>query len=150
MEETKLTFEQLENAGDLEDYYTHGPGVPFNKHLGCRLGTAIQDSIEKALAPGSQQGTSSGMKKRKDKEKEEEEREAGEGDDDEGEAAPTHYKFVLKFGHSETIFFFSTFLVSFLSSQSLIPRSSSFMVLTRLRVLCENEPVGSVSRPASD
>lgn len=116
-EETRLAFEILENASDLSDYYSHGPGVPFNKHLGCQLGTSIQDSIEKALAPVSQQATSSsGLQKRKNKEKEMETEgaaagEGGDDEEDEGEA-PAHFKFVLKFGHSETIFFLSTFLVS--------------------------------------
>ncbi|GJJ72426.1 multiple inositol-polyphosphate phosphatase / 2,3-bisphosphoglycerate 3-phosphatase [Entomortierella parvispora] len=106
-EETRLTFQQLEFSSDLDDFYTHGPGVPFNKHLGCVLGTAVQDSIEKALAPESQQGASSGMKTRKDKEKEGAQ---NVGEDDDGGDPPSDYKFVLKFGHSETIFFFSTFL----------------------------------------
>ncbi|KAG0051913.1 PHOsphatase [Gryganskiella cystojenkinii] len=102
-DETRETFLQLEIAKDLDDYYTHGPGVPFNKHLGCRLGTAIQESIENILGPN--QDNTKIMKKKQP---------GGDGTvtkgDDEDEDPPADYKFVFKFGHSETIFFFSSFL----------------------------------------
>ncbi|KAG0272754.1 PHOsphatase, partial [Linnemannia exigua] len=85
---SKAVFENFEIAGDLDDYYTHGPGVPFNGHLGCKLATSLKEDIEMVLAD---EGSS--LKKR--------------GDDDE---SPKKYRGVFKFGHSETIFFFSSFL----------------------------------------
>ncbi|KAF9101216.1 hypothetical protein BGX29_005882 [Mortierella sp. GBA35] len=85
-------FQNFEIADDLDDFYTHGPGVPFNKHLGCRLGTSLLESIEEALTEGDV--GNGGMKKR--------------GDDDEDE--PTLRRASFKFGHSETILFFSSFL----------------------------------------
>ncbi|KAK3845493.1 MAG: histidine phosphatase superfamily [Linnemannia gamsii] len=84
----KAVFENFEIAGDLDDYYTHGPGVPFNRHLGCKLGTSLKEDIEMVLADEG-----SHLKKR--------------GDDDE---SPKKYRGVFKFGHSESILFFSSFL----------------------------------------
>ncbi|KAF9122600.1 PHOsphatase [Mortierella sp. 14UC] len=88
----KTVFENFEIAGDLDDYYTHGPGVPFNKHLGCMLGTSLVEGIEMVLdEEGAAQSTA---KKPLD-------------DDEDG---PKNYRGIFKFGHSETIFFFSSFL----------------------------------------
>ncbi|KAG0271476.1 hypothetical protein BGZ97_011247, partial [Linnemannia gamsii] len=33
----KEVFLKLEIADDLDDFYTYGPGVPFNRQLGCKL-----------------------------------------------------------------------------------------------------------------
>lgn len=115
-EETVLNFNQLEITSDLDDFYTHGPGVPFNKHLGCQLGTAIQESIELALATDAssfQEAMKAVMKKKHGGDGGTGGAGAGAaggGDDDEDPV--NNYKFILKFGHSETIFFFSDFLVS--------------------------------------
>ncbi|KAF9102652.1 PHOsphatase [Mortierella sp. AM989] len=83
-------FLRLEISNDLDDYYTYGPGVPFNRHLGCELGTALSDAIEDALSLESELPSS----KRK-------------SDDDDG---PYHFRGLFKFGHSETILFLSSFL----------------------------------------
>ncbi|KAG0085231.1 PHOsphatase [Podila epicladia] len=81
-------FLNLEILDDLDDFYTHGPGVPFNRHLGCVFGTALLDSIKMVL-----EDKTGGPKKR---------------DDDEDPELPHHG--VFKFGHSETIMFVSSFL----------------------------------------
>lgn len=77
-------FVKLETAEDLEDYYGRGPGVPFNGAMGCKLGTSLLQSIETALTSSS----------------------TGGGD---GESL---FRGHLKFGHSETLMFFSSFLVT--------------------------------------
>ncbi|KAF9192867.1 PHOsphatase [Haplosporangium sp. Z 767] len=91
-EDSESSFLKLEISGDLDDYYTHGPGVPFNRHLGCKLATSLVDSIELALAP---EDTELSTRRRKD-------------DDDDN--APRRLRGHFKFGHSETILFFSSFL----------------------------------------
>ncbi|KAG0375150.1 PHOsphatase [Mortierella sp. AD032] len=91
--DTKTMFKNFEIAGDLDDYYTHGPGVPFNRHLGCKLGTSLKENIESVLLEGGS-STTTPIKKR--------------GDDD--EEGPKKYRGIFKFGHSETILFFSDFL----------------------------------------
>ncbi|KAF9924663.1 PHOsphatase [Linnemannia zychae] len=93
MEDIKRVFEKLEIASDLDDYYTHGPGVPFNKHLGCPLATSMISAIEMALTDS--------------KPKSKPIRAYGD-DDDDGE--PKLFRGIFKFGHSETILFFSSFL----------------------------------------
>ncbi|KAG0032667.1 PHOsphatase [Podila clonocystis] len=80
-------FLKLEILDDLDDFYTHGPGVPFNRHLGCVFGTTLLDSIKMLL------DDKTGIQKR---------------DDDEDPELPHHG--VFKFGHSETIMFVSSFL----------------------------------------
>ncbi|KAG0034267.1 PHOsphatase [Podila clonocystis] len=80
-------FLKLEILDDLDDFYTHGPGVPFNRHLGCVFGTTLLDSIKMLL------DDKTGIQKR---------------DDDEDPELPHHG--VFKFGHSETIMFLSSFL----------------------------------------
>lgn len=81
-------FLNLEILDDLDDFYTHGPGVPFNRHLGCVFGTTLLDAIKLVLEDKT------GVQKRAD------------GDDD--LELPHHG--VFKFGHSETIMFVSSFL----------------------------------------
>ncbi|KAG0300011.1 PHOsphatase [Dissophora globulifera] len=88
----ETNFLRLEIASDLDDYYTHGPGVPFNRHLGCVLGTSLSNDIELALDPEPALRSPRKM-----------------GDDDD-ESGPHLFKGVFKFGHAETIFFFSSFL----------------------------------------
>lgn len=97
-DEAKDMFLKLEVADDLDDYYTYGPGVPFNRHLGCKLGTSLVEAVEMALTEDKTGGAP-----KKDKAP------AALGDDDEEE--PGVSRAVLKFGHSETIMLFSTFLV---------------------------------------
>ncbi|KAG0363810.1 histidine phosphatase superfamily [Gamsiella multidivaricata] len=80
-------FIKLEIAGDLDDFYTHGPGVPFNQEMGCKLGTSLMQSIELALSSGPDA--------------------IGDGADG---GSTDLYRGHLKFGHSETIMFFSTYL----------------------------------------
>ncbi|KAF9433435.1 PHOsphatase, partial [Entomortierella beljakovae] len=80
------SFVNFEISGDLDDYYVFGPVVPFNRHPGCMLGTTLTNSIQKAL-------TSQPV--------------VPIEDDEEG---PSYYRGNFKFGHSETIFFLSTFL----------------------------------------
>ncbi|KAI1295968.1 PHOsphatase [Mortierella claussenii] len=92
VQDVKSNFLKLEISKDLDDYYTHGPGVPFNKHLGCKLGTSISDAIEMALNPDMDISSALRMKR---------------GDDD---ATPRVSRGLFKFGHSETILFFSSFL----------------------------------------
>ncbi|KAK3824234.1 MAG: histidine phosphatase superfamily [Linnemannia elongata] len=99
--EAKDVFRKYEIMGDLDDYYTHGPGVPFNRHLGCKLGTSLMEAVEMALTEdktGSRVSTLKGDKNSG----------ALGSDDDDGE--PGVYRALLKFGHSETILFFSSFL----------------------------------------
>ncbi|KAG0352558.1 PHOsphatase [Podila minutissima] len=81
-------FLNLEILDDLDDFYTHGPGVPFNRHLGCVFATTLLDSIKMVL-----EDKTGGLQKR--------------GDDEDPEL-PHHG--VFKFGHSETIMFVSSFL----------------------------------------
>ncbi|KAI7832311.1 histidine phosphatase superfamily [Gamsiella multidivaricata] len=88
---SKSNFLKLEINSDLRDYYTHGPGVPFNRHLGCMLGTSLVNSIEMALDPNADNIAAN----RKG------------DDDDEGNGL---FRGLFKFGHSETILFFSSFL----------------------------------------
>ncbi|KAF9908932.1 PHOsphatase [Linnemannia zychae] len=90
--DAKAVFENFEIAGDLDDYYTHGPGIPFNRHLGCKLGTSLVEGIEMILNEDG--STQSAAKKPLD-------------DDEDG---PKKYRGLFKFGHSETILFFSSFL----------------------------------------
>ncbi|KAG0272753.1 PHOsphatase [Linnemannia exigua] len=92
--DAKTVFKNFEIAGDLEDYYTHGPGVPFNRHLGCKLGTSLKENIEMVLLEG-ESSTTTPIKKQID------------DDDEEGSKK---YRGLFKFGHSETILFFSDFL----------------------------------------
>ncbi|KAK5821591.1 histidine phosphatase superfamily [Linnemannia elongata] len=99
--EAKDVFRKYEIMGDLDDYYTHGPGVPFNRHLGCKLGTSLVEAVELALTEDSTSGTVSMRKEDKYPDT------FGSGDDDE---EPRTYRALLKFGHSETILFFSSFL----------------------------------------
>jgi hypothetical protein len=96
----KDIFRKFEIAGDLGDFYTYGPGVPFNRHLGCKLGTSLVDSIEMALTEDKTGGASEPQKDKNP---------GALGDDD--EEVPGVSRAVLKFGHSETILFFSSFLV---------------------------------------
>ncbi|KAG0265750.1 PHOsphatase [Mortierella polycephala] len=91
-DESESPFLKLEISGDLDDYYTHGPGVPFNRHLGCKLATSLVDSIELALAPEDTDMSTHRSK--------------GSDDDDAAHRFRGHFKF----GHSETILFFSSFL----------------------------------------
>ncbi|KAG0208285.1 PHOsphatase [Mortierella sp. GBA30] len=100
------TFLKLEVSSDLDDYYTHGPGVPFNRHLGCKLGTSLVESIELALAPDSANLYTNWM-----------------GSDDGDDATSRLFRGHFKFGHSETILFFSSFLG--LYNQRGIPLTSS-------------------------
>ncbi|KAF9903222.1 PHOsphatase [Lobosporangium transversale] len=88
----KLSFLNMEIVKDLEDYYTFGPGIPFNRHLGCILGTTLFNSIEAAL--GQEAGHPYSGKQ------------GGDNDDE----RLGLFRGVFKFGHSETIFFFSSFL----------------------------------------
>ncbi|KAF9546201.1 PHOsphatase [Mortierella hygrophila] len=99
--EAKDVFLKYEIAGDLDDYYSHGPGVPFNRHLGCKLGTSMMEAVELALTEGETGG-------RVPKPKEDNNPGTLGSDDDDGE--PGVYRALLKFGHSETILFFSSFL----------------------------------------
>ncbi|KAF9154039.1 PHOsphatase [Linnemannia schmuckeri] len=98
--DVKDVFWKYEIAGDLDDYYTHGPGVPFNRHLGCKLGTSLMEAVETAL---SEDKIGGGVSVPKDTSPG-----ALGSDDDEGEAGVS--RALLKFGHSETILFFSSFL----------------------------------------
>ncbi|KAG0219133.1 PHOsphatase [Mortierella sp. GBA43] len=59
-EDQRSIFVNLEISGDLDDYYSYGPGVPFNRHLGCVLGTSLVNSIEKVLGPTTVKPTTSG------------------------------------------------------------------------------------------
>ncbi|KAG0275852.1 PHOsphatase, partial [Linnemannia gamsii] len=98
----KDLFRKFEIAGDLDDYYIHGPGVPFNRHLGCKLATTLMESVEMALTE-DRTGSASGVSvSKKDKNP------SALGDDD--EEVPGVSRAVLKFGHSETLLFFSSFL----------------------------------------
>ncbi|KAF9214576.1 PHOsphatase [Podila verticillata] len=81
-------FLNLEILDDLDDFYTHGPGVPFNRHLGCVFGTTLLDAMKLVLEDKT------GVQKR--------------ADDDDDPELPHHG--VFKFGHSETIMFVSSFL----------------------------------------
>lgn len=101
-------FVRFEISGDIDDYYTHGPGIPFNRHLGCVLGTSLVDSIETALDPNAEKFTAT--------------RKFGDDDDDDG---PHRFKGLFKFGHAETIFFFSSFLVSVLMSLDCLKSNGS-------------------------
>ncbi|KAF9546200.1 PHOsphatase [Mortierella hygrophila] len=89
--EAKDLFLKLEIADDLDDYYTYGPGVPFNRHLGCKLGTSLVESVEMALTEDRTGAQAP----------------AAGGDDDD---VPGVSRAVLKFGHSETIMLFSSML----------------------------------------
>ncbi|KAF9348428.1 PHOsphatase, partial [Mortierella sp. AD094] len=91
LESEKSNFLKLEISNDLDDYYTYGPGVPFNKHLGCELGTSLSNAIEDALTLEMEHPSSN--------------RKSGDDDDD-----PRHFRGLFKFGHSETILFLSSFL----------------------------------------
>lgn len=94
LEDQRFNFVNLEISGDLDDYYVHGPGIPFNRHLGCVLGTSLANSFEMALEPNEKKRTTG--------------RSILGDDDDDG---PHTYRGLFKFGHAETIFFFSSFLV---------------------------------------
>ncbi|KAG0346421.1 PHOsphatase [Podila humilis] len=84
----RVHFLNLETLEDMDDFYTHGPGIPFNRNLGCVFGTTLMDSIQLALNnTGAIQ-------------------EQGEDDED---GSYVHHG-VFKFGHSETLMFVSTFL----------------------------------------
>ncbi|KAF8928267.1 PHOsphatase [Haplosporangium gracile] len=98
--EVKDVFRNYEIAGDLDDYYAHGPGVPFNRHLGCKLGTSLMEAVEVALTENKTGGGVSVSKNTSPG--------ALSSDGDEGE--PGVSRALLKFGHSETILFFSSFL----------------------------------------
>ncbi|KAI8358645.1 histidine phosphatase superfamily [Mortierella sp. GBAus27b] len=89
-EDQRSIFVNLEISGDLDDYYSYGPGVPFNRHLGCVLGTSLVNSIEKVLGPTTVKPTTSGRY----------------SDDD----ASQRFRGLFKFGHTETLLFFSSFL----------------------------------------
>ncbi|KAF8929743.1 histidine phosphatase superfamily [Dissophora ornata] len=90
----KSNFLNLEISGDLEDYYVHGPGVPFNRHLGCQLGTSLLSAMEGAL------NTTTSVTSTKKK-----------SDDDDDDVDESHqFRGLFKFGHSETLMFFSSFL----------------------------------------
>ncbi|KAF9968152.1 PHOsphatase [Mortierella alpina] len=93
-EDIKSTFLKLEISSDLSRYYTYGPGVPFNRHLGCKLATSLLESIELALAPDADYSTG---------------RRTSSSHDDEDDASKL-FRGQFKFGHSETIMFFSSFL----------------------------------------
>ena len=103
--EAKDVFRKYEIAGDLDDYYTHGPGVPFNRHLGCKLGTSLMEAVELALTEGKTSSRVSTPKEDKNSGT------LGSDDDDDNDGKPGVYRALLKFGHSETILFFSSFLV---------------------------------------
>ncbi|KAF9106245.1 PHOsphatase [Mortierella sp. AM989] len=84
-ESKNSSFVNFEISGDLDDYYVFGPVIPFNRHPGCFLGTNLANSIEAALT-------------------------ADPVIPEDDELGPSYYRGVFKFGHSETIFFLSTFL----------------------------------------
>ncbi|KAF9582488.1 PHOsphatase [Lunasporangiospora selenospora] len=107
--EAQKTFLNLEIGDDLGDYYSLGPGTPFNRHLGCKLGTDLVEQIDKVLALDDDSTDSSKAPDQKKK---------GSGGD-EDEDGPGIYRGLFKFGHSETIYFFSSFMN--LYSQSGIP-----------------------------
>ncbi|KAI1295973.1 PHOsphatase [Mortierella claussenii] len=88
-------FINLEISADLDDFYTHGPGVPFNREMGCKLGASLAQSIDQVLSSASS-GQNNAPKDQKD-------------DDPDG-GANNIYRGHFKFGHSETIMFFSSFL----------------------------------------
>ncbi|KAF9903361.1 PHOsphatase [Lobosporangium transversale] len=88
-EERYINFLNFEIATDLEKYYINGPGVPFNREMGCKLGSSLVQTIDLVLSDST------------DKPRLPE-------DDEGGANIPHHGHF--KFGHSETIIFFSTFL----------------------------------------
>ncbi|KAF9986574.1 PHOsphatase [Modicella reniformis] len=90
-EDQRSNFMNFEISGDLDDYYSHGPGIPFNRHLGCVLATTLGNSIELALDTTTEKFTAGRM-----------------GDDDDNSQHP--FRGLFKFGHSETILFFSSFL----------------------------------------
>ncbi|KAF9947982.1 PHOsphatase [Mortierella alpina] len=96
-EDIKSTFLKLEINSDLSKYYAFGPGVPFNRHLGCKLGTSLLESIDLALAPDKVDAPVRRMK-------------TSDDDDDEELGTPQLFRGHFKFGHSETIMFFSSFL----------------------------------------
>ncbi|KAK3821465.1 MAG: histidine phosphatase superfamily [Benniella sp.] len=75
-------FVKFEISSDLEDFYGRGPGIPFNGQMGCKLGTSLVQTIDTALSKPS----------------------TGGGD---GESL---FRGHLKFGHSETLMFFTSFL----------------------------------------
>lgn len=77
-------FVKFEIAEDLEDFYGRGPGIPFNGEMGCKLGTSLLQAIDTALSKPSLGG--------------------GDG--------KSLFRGHLKFGHSETLMFFTSFLVS--------------------------------------
>ncbi|KAF9169736.1 PHOsphatase [Mortierella sp. AD010] len=91
-ETEKSNFLKLEMSDDLNNYYSFGPGVPFNKHLGCGLGTSLSNAIEGALTLEPEHLSSNGK--------------SGDDDDDD----PRHFRGLFKFGHAETILFLSSFL----------------------------------------
>jgi len=78
------SFVKFEISSDLEDFYGRGPGIPFNGQMGCKLGTSLVQTIDTALSKPS----------------------TGGGD---GESL---FRGHFKFGHSETLMFFTSFLVS--------------------------------------
>ncbi|CAO3563190.1 unnamed protein product [Mortierella alpina] len=96
-EDIKSTFLKLEISSDLSKYYTYGPGVPFNRHLGCKLATSLLESMELALAPDVDHST--GRKTS-----------SGDEDEEDDEVASKLFRGQFKFGHSETIMFLSSFL----------------------------------------
>ncbi|KAF9159002.1 hypothetical protein DFQ26_007017 [Actinomortierella ambigua] len=139
-------FLHLEYLSDLGDYYSYGPGVPFNQHLARPLSRALIDSVEKILAAESNtpslarasgtpdqstfspssptlpshNSTVSGLTAVGQKRAWSQEgnggysmTKSGRADwlsrDPEDEDDSAHHA-VLKFGHSETIMFWSTFL----------------------------------------
>ncbi|KAF9431366.1 PHOsphatase, partial [Entomortierella beljakovae] len=85
----RSNFLNLEISSDLDDYYSYGPGIPFNRHLGCNLATSLSNAIEKALSSKMDSSPLSG---------------------DDEEDGPLFYRGLFKFGHSESILFLSSFL----------------------------------------
>ncbi|KAF9430468.1 PHOsphatase [Podila epigama] len=93
----RKNFLTLEILDDLDDYYNFGPGVPFNRHLGCVFGSTLLNTIGMALGDNSTTSTSSRNTF-----------DVSGSDEDEDEA--TLHRGVFRFGHSETILFVSSFL----------------------------------------
>ncbi|KAF9944436.1 hypothetical protein BGZ65_012056, partial [Modicella reniformis] len=73
------TFVKLEISTDLREFYSTGPGIPFNAGIGCKLATSILQSIETVLSKPSAANVNT-------------------------------LRGQLKFGHFETIMFFSGYL----------------------------------------
>ncbi|KAF8976462.1 PHOsphatase [Entomortierella lignicola] len=90
LESAKSDFLNLEISNDLGEYYNYGPGIPFNKHLGCELATSLSNGIESALDFELPMSSS---------------KRNGDFEDD-----LHNFRGIFKFGHAETIMFLSSFL----------------------------------------